>query len=53
MWPKYRQIGPKFEVFGQLFKSESYDLSDFAYVYRKTRYLTNSGDFMAEKNLTP
>ena len=41
---------PKFEVFGQLFKFESLNFSDFAYFNRKTGYLTDNCGPVAEKN---
>ena len=44
---------PKFEIFGQLFKFESLNFSDFAYFNRKTGYLTDNGGSMAEKILGP
>ena len=45
---------PKFEVFGQLFKFESINFSDFAYFNRQTWYLTDDGGPVAEeKKLGP
>ena len=41
---------PKFKVFGQLFKFESLNFSDFPYFNRKTRYLTDNCGPVAEKN---
>ena len=40
---------PKSELFGQLFKFESLDFSDFAYFNRPTCYLTDTGGLVAEK----
>ena len=40
---------PKFEVFGQLFKFESSNFSDFAYFNRKTGYLTDLGGSSPQK----
>ena len=41
---------PKFEVFGQLFKFESSNFSDFAYFNRQTWCLDDNGGPVAEKN---
>ena len=40
---------PKFEVFGQLFKFESLDFSDFAYLNWQTGFLNDSGGPVAVK----
>ena len=40
---------PKFEVFGQLFKFESLDFSDFAYLNWQTGFLNDSGGPVAGK----
>ena len=44
---------PKFEVFGQLFRFESLNFSDFAYYDRQAWYLTDKSQKVAEKILGP
>ena len=41
---------PKFKVFGQSFKFESLDFSDFAYLNWQTGFLNDSGGPVAGKN---
>ena len=46
IYPNLGKLGPnmpKFKVFGQLFKFESLNFSDFADSNRKTGYLTDNG----------
>ena len=50
--PNFSKMGPnlpKFDVFGKLFKVESLDFSDFAYLNRQTGFLNDSGGPVAGK----
>ena len=50
--PNFGKLGPnlpKFEVFGQLFKFESLNISDFAYFNRQAWFLNDNGGRVAEK----
>ena len=50
--PNFSKLGPnllKFKVFGQLFKFDSLNFSDFAYLNWQTGFLNDSGGPVAGK----